>query len=219
MPKIFTRAAALALFLIPLAGLATPIQNGDFTSDFNGWMGEVTDFNFVDSALTPAQMLASPLYGLPGGGAATVVTDPTFIHTQLSQQFDLPGIAPGESLSLGFGYDWVLTDSVDFFDFVQATLIVGVTEIDLFAGLDTSALTASGTITTDLTALAGQTVTLLFSVDDGGDDQADRLTVDNITVTAIPAAVPVPGTLALMGIALLGLGRARVCVRNRGFRV
>jgi len=205
-------AAVFAVFAATATATATPLLNGDFGSDFAGWTGETTDITFVDSTLTPAQMLSSPLYQLPGAGTASLLTDSSFFHTGLTQQFDLPSIAAGSTLSLDFGYDWQRTDSVDFFDFVQATLDFGVAgQDDLFGGLDVSQLTATGIILHDVTALAGQTVTLAFSVDDGGDDRPDRLSVSNISVIETQAAVPVPGTVGLMLLALGGLSR----VRNR----
>ena len=199
--------ATLTACLLTTAAVAGPLQNGDFSSGFDGWTGEVTDDSFVDTQLTPTEMTASSLYQRPGGGAVDLFDDDTFFHTSIFQAFDLPSIDAGDTLFLSFGYDWALTDDVDFFDFVQATLDTGgASPIDLFAGIDTAAPSANGIIDFDAASLAGQSVTILFAVDDA-DFQADRLTIDNIIVTHQSAAAPTPGTPMLLILGLLAIVR------------
>lgn len=213
-PPMTLPIAALTACLMTTTAIAGPLQNGDFSSGFDAWTGEVTDDSFVDTQLTPAQMAVSPLYQLPGGGAVDLFNDATFFHTSIFQAFDLPNIAAGDALSLSFGYDWALTDDIDFFDFVQAVLdFGGASPIDLFAGLDTSAPTATGNIDWDVTAIAGQAVTLLLAVDDA-DFLPDRLTIDNITITHTSAAAPAPGTALLLLLALVGMHRVRRADRD-----
>jgi hypothetical protein len=185
------------------------LQNGDFTDGFEFWTGQTTDISFSDNEWTPAEMegpsAVSGLFEIPaGGGEATLVTDSTYFNTGLFQAFDVD-VSAGGPVTLSFDFSWALTDSSDRLDFVQASLDHTGGQADLFDGRDTSALTDSGSIIYDITALAGQPVTLYFFVEDGGDDVPDRLTIGNIRVNA--AVAPIPGTLFLFAAGLLGLLR------------
>jgi hypothetical protein len=210
MFRAVTPAATLAVLFSAHAHSAA-LQNGDFTDGFEHWTGETTDISFTDETWTASEMqgpsLVSALFEIPvGGGEVTLFTDNTYYHTGIFQAFDV-NASQGGPITISFDFNWALTDNVDRFDFVQASLDHAGGLEDLFDSLDKSALTASGSINYDITNLAGEPVTLSFFVEDGGDDIPDQLTIGNIQVNV--AVAPIPGTAILVAAGLIGLFRMR----------
>jgi len=207
---------AVASLCLPAAGWATLI-NGDFDSgDFHGWTGQVSYTDPTDGVITEVFSPPPGAYGAnfdASSGAAVLTTSPPpddvpmpppqIWSVVLFQDFDMPTVGGGESLVLS--WDLMLwTTSSD--DLVLAQLAFG---------WDGSAYTGTtsllGISSLDVTGLQGQTVQLLFGVEDL-DEGVDSLRVDDIAFeTGTP--VPEPGT---MGLVLLGLGLGASAKRRRG---
>lgn len=192
-----THRISLVLSLLLVTGFslnlqASHLQNGDFGS-FAGWEGELWD-----GAATSVGPGTDSHFSLPGAGMAEISNDPVFYQVVLFQQFDLPI----NTVGLSFDFAWTKTDA---FDIVQASLIdATLTLHDLFPlSVDTNLLTNSGSATTDISSLAGQTVTIEFLLSDGDFDENDRFRVGNIEITE--AAIPEPGALLLLAIGVAGL--------------
>lgn len=191
-----TALAASALLLLHSAtSTALPLQNGDFTS-FAGWQG-----NLFDGADNPVDPALDAHFSL-GGGMASLTNDAIFFEVSLFQTFDLPANAT----DLSFDFLWQITDP---FDLVQAVLIDGGMGLhDLFpGGVDFSLLANGGTAVTDISALAGQTVTIEFLLQDGDFVEQDLFSVGNIGIGI--AQVPEPASPLLVAVALAGLALQR----------
>ncbi len=189
---------------------ALPLQNGHFDQGFTGWSGAIDD-GIASQVVDPA---THPLFQLVSGQAQLSTAEPFFLVTLL-QQFTLPTTA--NTLLLSFAYTWFPTDGT--LDALAATLDNGQgLLVDLFAGLTYTEIAAGSSASVNVTALAGQTVTLAFTLNDAGlpITVPDRLLVDTITVTEeIATAIPEPGTVLLLATGLLwGLG----CRLRRGGR-
>lgn len=187
-----------------VAALAVPLQNGDFTAGFDHWTGQLIDVDFVDTTWGPAEMSASSLYQLPGGGRATLATDSTYFRTGLLQEFDLIGSG---SVALSFDYQWELSDSLGGLDLVQGVLVPGMGLVDLLPGVDKSAPVGAGSAEIDLTPFIGERLSILFFVEDGGDDRPDRLTLGNVRLTWSSVPAPAPWLTLCVGAALLAVRR------------
>jgi hypothetical protein len=198
-----TKAVAMAaLLLAGSEGAWASLLNGDFASDFASWNGATIseDVNF-DLIQTPVDPQAHALFTIDAGRGKMTNDDVDF-GLILSQQFALDADAG----SLSFDFSWMVSDST--VDFLQAGLLHGVGGfIDLFSSVDLNQDDASGSVSADVSSLAGQIVTLEFLLLDGDLLTGDMLLVDNIVVSA--QSVPEPGTLALAALGLVGLAGAR----------
>lgn len=193
-------AGLLAGVVFSASAIALPLQNGDFSSGFDNWKGELYDG--TASVELPADEPFgnhSGIYSTPGGGAATLTPDEVYWNVLLYQAFDVPTTVG--MLTLSFSYEWVISDNVN--DFVLAELndlTGGSGTVSLF---DSSSM-PSGTINIDITALAGEEAELLFLIEDTDDSRNDSLTIRNITITET-MSVPAPPTLLLLFAGLTGL--------------
>lgn len=202
--RVVSGLIAICLMLcLPQGALALPLQNGDLSS-FTGWDGII-----YDGADTFVDPMTDPHFNLVPAGAA-LSNDFFFWEVALFQEFDLPS----DVTTLSFDFAWSLTDPD--FDFVQAALIDPITNTflaDLFpATVDFSLASNSGNAVTDVSSLAGQTVTIEFLLQDGDFNEQDIFTVGNIQIET--ASVPEPSTFLLLGIGTLGL---LLGVRRRNF--
>lgn len=194
--------------VVALAGVtavaAPALQNGDFSSGLGSWTvesGAVSD----------------------GGGFALFEEDPVFGMSSLVQEFGLP---PG-ALELSFDVDMSAVAGGDDFgcspDAFTASLLDPLTYDPLvsnpgftdFYYLDntgweeTIATVAGSTVSLDVSPFAGQDVFLGFDLLGGDDGCLTSVSVDNVSVSVIPA----PGALLLgmIGTGLVGfLRRARI---------
>ncbi len=192
---------ALVAGLISGGGVsAAGLQNGDFSSGFNGWSGQ-DDLNNYDSTQMDASN--SPDHFTIDGEAAKLSTQydngGSYLVTMF-QDFTMPTLsAAGNSLWLDFDFD-VLLDDVAGGDYWYAQIgdgLGGLTDIDV---------TGAGPF--DVTSFAGLNVQILFGLENnsGGDDW---LKIDNVTITEEIQAnnVPEPGVFALLGLGALMLRR------------
>lgn len=180
--------------MLPSSLLAAPLTNGDFSAGFDAWSGEVTDIFFTTTPVDPLPGAFTDNYDASTGEAVlttTTLVDDIF-SVILVQGFDVGSVTAGNSLVLSYDLSVALT-SVNDLAFAQLSF-GGGSAIDLLGGSSV-----------DITALAGQTVELLFGVEDF-DDLADTLTVDNIVITEVIASAPtpVPGSLPLLMLGLVG---------------
>jgi hypothetical protein len=188
--------ASLSLLGAPVV-TAAPLQNGDFAS-WNGWSAEITEETtpntFVTTAVDPA---SDAHFTQMGGGIAQLANDASYFEAVLFQAFDLPVGAA----TLSFDYAWSITDAD--FDVVQADLRDSGDNLhDLFPlAVDVFQLTNSGTATTDISALAGQAVTIEFILQDGDFNEADTFQVGNIAIAVVPE--PASGGLLLLPLAAM----------------
>jgi hypothetical protein len=201
--------------LTPQAASAIGVTNGDFSSGFDGWLGEVTDIGFnTVTGISPLPGGYANSFVLDNGQAVlttSTLTDGIFA-VYVYQPFAVDTAAPGESLLLSFDLTPVLTDP-GAGDAFFAWLVYGPDPLDF--------IDLVGQAATDITFLSGQSVEIAFGVEDF-DDLVDTLTIDNV---AISRQAPVPTTLALMLAGLLGLHRLKArapwClmpIRSRAFR-
>ena len=190
--KIF--ACTVLGIILPGSLLAAPLTNGDFSAGFDAWSGEVTDIFFTTTPVDPLPGAFVGNYDASSGEA--VLTTTTFVDDILSvilvQGFDVGSVTAGNSLVLSYDLSVVLTSVTD----------LALAQLSFGGG---SAIDLLGGSSVDITTLAGQTVELLFGVEDF-DDLADTLSVDNIVITEViaPAPAPVPGSLPLLMLGLAG---------------
>lgn len=188
------------------AAQALPLQNGDFAS-FAGWKGYLYD-GASSTAVDPA---TNSHYSLPGGGQAQLADDNTYFDVSLEQTFDLPA----NTLEIIFDFGWNLSSPGT--DFTQAVLIDSAGNmLDLLAGVDRAQANNTGTTTTAIGNLAGQTVTLRFELQDGDFVVPDTFSIGNIHITQSAQPMPVPATLLLFSSGLLGLALRQWQFSRRG---
>lgn len=186
------------------AAVAASFQNGDFSSGFSGWQGEVGGVGF-----DPA---SGGLFGISTETAAIVKSDYYLFPVTLSQSFTLSLTAT----FLTFSLEYQATGPDDF---VMAGLVDQgglATPIDLFDGNNPL---IDHNFRADISSLAGQDVQLYFTLLDLSYDfdpalfAPDVMKIDNIVIAQADGATPVPepGSLLLVGAGLAGLA----IVRNR----
>lgn len=200
-----TAAALLAAALLWSGGaLAAPLTNADFSSGFDGWLGQVvtcTDAACTDETLTALPDDAS-FASLPGnfstvaGGAVltTSFLNDGIYEVRLFQDFVVDSLTGRfTNLLLDFSLGLSLTGPDD----------LAVASLGDPAGLlPTIDLLGGGPV--DVTAYAGRAARLFFAVTDF-DDEADSLTIGGLGLTPVP--VPAPALLLLGGLALLARRR------------
>lgn len=203
------------------------VLNGGFESGTSSWVESGGSGNFTAPAqLTGFYQTISPDEGAQLG----VISNDGLALETISQTFTLPA----EPVTLSLRYLF-LTDSYNdpaFNDSARAVLTPGsgapitlftVSRNDLQAGGDGPLLPGAQffdvqtisqslwqTSTTDLSAYAGQTVTLSFEVDNGGDPDfvlESRLAVDRVSLAAVPE--PAAGLLPVLAAGFLVQRRRR----------
>lgn len=212
MKRTPTLSSVLVL-LVSCLGVCGKAQalliNGDFAAGFDAWRGEVTDLGFVTTDVDPLPGTFPVNFDASSGAAAlatTTLTDGVF-SVFMFQDFTMDVGLPGESLILSLDLELTLTDpGLGDTGFAQLNY-------DEVGGvfLDTLDLLAGGSF--DVTALSGQSVQLLFGVEDF-DDGVDQLRVDNIRIAHVPNAVPAPSS-ALLLLAACGLVVPVALLRRR----
>jgi len=192
-------AVALAIGLMWSGLSSAALTNGDFSSGFNGWEGEVTDLSFptpVTTAVSPLPGSFSNNYTTPVSGGALLTTttlDNDIWSVGLFQDFSIDSISAGSTLQLSLDIAFSLSDTVG--DFILAELSNSSSTLDISAG---------GIF--DITSWGGTNATLSFLVEDI-DDISDSLSIANIAITEIPATVPEPTTVLLISAGLLAMRR------------
>lgn len=197
--------AALALALSANSTVAAPLANGDFSTDFSGWLGQTIACSTCDGSDDDVVDLDPPTstnanFALTAGAAIlrTSFNDNGVYEISLRQQFDvdaLTGRATGLALVLDLTY--LLSDPTTDLVIAQLTDPTGT--------LATKDLLSGARL--DITEYAGQTAELYFALTDFVDGDVDALSVDNIRIEQ----VPVPAPLALLGAGLgLLAGRRRL---------
>ncbi len=187
---------------------ATSFQNGDFSSGFTGWSGEIVDINFTSTTVDPASSdyfnIVSP------NNQAQISLDDTYWNNTLYQDFDMDSIESGWKMQISFWIKWAPTDST--YDGLSVTLSDqnGQYFVNLLSGISNSSLLSGTNVTVDITSFAqnhgGEQVELAFTLYDLDYDTSDLLNVDNINLTMLPpATVPVPNPLVLLASGLCGL--------------
>lgn len=185
--KTCLQATTLAAGLMCSSLSFANLLNGDFSSGFANWEGEVFD-GFTD---TPGTAL--PNFDASSGAAVLTNDDVNFAVT-LFQDFTVQDlIAPGNSLWLELDFSATVSDPFDFF----------VAELVNLGGTLSTLDIGSGSV--DITAWAGQSAEILFYLEDVDLVTGDFLTIDNIRITQHAASVPEPGSLMLLLGAGLGL--------------
>ncbi len=196
--KLFLQAMTLAAGLLCSGASFANLLNGDFSSGFDSWEGEVYD---------GATTLVNPPTSSPTGnfyvnlsGEAVVTNDNTNYSVNLFQDFTVQSLlAPANTLWLELNFSATVSDAFD--DLVVAQLE------DLSGSLSTLDI-SGGSV--DITAWAGSSAEILFLVEDVDFTTGDFLTIGNIRITQHAASVPEPGTSALFlsaGLALLARRR------------
>ena len=200
--KTCLHATALAGGLLFSAFSSADLMNGDFSSGFASWQGEVTDDFFVNT-------FVDPLPGAFGGnydassGAAVLTNDDTNIGIALFQDFTVQSLlASGNTLWLDLDFSASVSDPFD--------LVIGELENPTGPLLSLDLTLGGGPI--DITAWAGIDAGIVFYLEDGDFFTGDFLTIDNISITQRTAAVPEPASLMLLlgaGLGLLASQRKR----------
>jgi hypothetical protein len=205
MPRPSFRPSGALLILIfvvaPQAASAIGVTNGDFSSSFGGWLGEVTDIDFnTVTGISPLPGGYTNNFVLDNGQAVlttSTLTDDIFA-VYLYQPVTIDTAAPGESLILSFDLTPVLTNPGTG-DAFFAWLVYGPDPLDF--------IDLVGQTATDITFLSGQSVEIAFGIEDF-DNWVDTLTIDNVAISR-QASAPTPTTLALTLAGLLGLYRRK----------
>ena len=145
----------------------------------------------------------------PDGFAATIYEDETIAPVSLANwSLDIP--ADAVALSFDFLLE-VADNNEDYLDFyIGPSLSFPSFEVGGGPG------SYSGSYIYDLTGFQGSTVSVLFDLMFGWEDRGfeSHLTVSNVNITPVPE----PGTITLLGIALLGLlayGRRKLNRHNQ----
>ncbi len=201
--KIFCQITVITTAIIWSAP-SVALQNGDFSSGFDNWTGEVSDVDtFSITPVDPLPGVYSNNYQVLGGGLAQLMTTSTnnppnnIWSVAIFQDFLIPDLSVlGNSLELNLSVSWSLSNLG--LDFASAQLV------DQADPLSTLNLVGGGVF--DITGWAGKNASLQFVVQDG-DDQDDWLQVGNISITEKTAAIPEPATWLLIVTGYFALRR------------
>ena len=168
------------------------LVNGDFSDGFNGWMGQVTNLSDVTTNLNPPP---GPFTGNFDASTHKAVLRSTTLENGiwavfLFQQFVLDTPAPGKRLQLTYELSFLLSnENAGDTAFAQLTHGPGLSRTINLLGMSRL----------DVTDLRGQTVELLFGLEDF-DDLRDEMMLDNVAITAESAPMPEPGTAGLLAL-------------------
>ncbi len=203
--KLCTIAVVAGLLSVSGGGVsAAGLQNGDFSSGFNNWSGQV-DYS-VDYNSTQMDATTTPDFFTIEGtdNVARLSSNYDFIAdigwaVTLFQDFTMPTLtAAGNTLQLGFDFTVQLDDTVggdNWYAQLTDQSGSGLSPLDITSGL------------ADVTSFAGLDVQILFGLENiaGGDDW---LQIDNVSITQKQASnIPEPGIFALLGLGALMLRR------------
>ncbi|WP_158967234.1 hypothetical protein [Paraglaciecola sp. L3A3] len=205
--KHLTKSFLLLIsFFFGLNANAT-LLNSDFSLGFDNWQAAVTVFDGTDDISSSGDLFATypdSYTTVPDSAILTTNFDAVFNdvwEVVMFQDFQLDNILMGSSLWLSLD---VLTDLTDpLSDFAFAYLKDDMNNI-------LEDLTLGGSF--DVTAYAGDDVSIEFGVLDGDLFLGDTLTVSNIKITEMLAPinpVPAPATLFLFVISLCLIKRSR----------
>lgn len=191
------------LLLVLLVAMAVPatgnagLINADFSSSFDGWMGDLDNGSGSLIPLDPPPGPFSANYAIgPPGNAVLATTPGDVFFLTLFQGFMVGTPATGERLVLSYDVNASISSGgMGGLALAQLTFPGGI-----------FSLLGSGVL--DITALAGQPVELLFGLADF-DDSADSLAIGNLGISS--TQVPEPGSLGLLwfGAAVLAFARPR----------
>lgn len=194
---LLRQAAMLAVLALPVGAADAALINGDFSTGFDGWSGQVFD-GTATVDIDPLPGSYADNFSVDPNGATLITTFDTngTSDVYLFQQFVVDAMEPksiGLALLFDLDYD-VDDDAVELF--AQLSDPNGV--------LPTLSLAAGAPV--DITAYAGRTAEVLFGVSNlfGADDS---LTVADIRIEQVPA--PAPLALFAAGLGLLA-GRRRL---------
>ena len=191
---------------------AASFQNGDFSSGFTGWSGEIMDTNFSTTTVDPDT--SSYFSIVSPNNQAQISLDDTYWNNTLYQDFDMGTHNNGEKMEISFWIKWTPTNSTS--DGLSVTLSDQNSQyfVNLLSEISNSALLSGTNVTVDITSFAqnhgGEQVELAFTLYDFDYNTSDLLNVDNITFTKISATpVPVPSSMLLLftGLVSLGIGK------------
>ena len=189
--KTFLQVSALAAALLCSAFSSAELLNGDFSSGFDNWQGEVTS---GDPGTTTAVNPSAITNFDASSGTAVISNDDTNWAVALFQDFTVQSLlASGNTLWLELDFSASVSGPFDFFVAELEDTTGGLLTLDI----------SSGSI--DITAWAGMAAGIVFYLQDDDFQTGDFLTIDNIRITQHEASVPEPTSLFLLLGAGLGL--------------
>ena len=195
-------SAAAALALMAGTAQANLLTNGDFaTGDLTGW--DSTGFAFV--AISDSILPGTPEIALIGVGNLSGVSS-------ISQDFTVPTATHWLTVSFDYGFGGIAAAGADLFEaFVDISGFGNTTLLAIFSDglfLETGTVTMMFEVTGADPISPNATISFVIDESDARFSGFSGAGVDNVVVEAV-VHVPEPGTLALFGLGLAGLGFAR----------